>query len=104
VTIAVDTIFECHAIMPLMIVPMDKSGRVVLPKAVRDQLQLQAGDEFEVIVDGEMILLRAAQVPSALIDVNGLLVKAAGPRPMPFETIDQALEKTRQSRVKLPVR
>jgi AbrB family looped-hinge helix DNA binding protein len=89
--------------MPLMIVPMDKSGRVVLPKAVRDQLQLQAGDEFEVIVDGEMILLRATEVESALVDVNGLLVKAGIPKPMPPEAIERALEKTRQSRLALPV-
>jgi AbrB family looped-hinge helix DNA binding protein len=37
---------------------VDKAGRVVLPKPVRDELQLSAGDSLELEISGEQIVLR----------------------------------------------
>ena len=37
---------------------VDKAGRVVLPKPVRDELQLSAGDSLELEISGEEIVLR----------------------------------------------
>ena len=37
---------------------IDKAGRVVIPKAVREALQLQPGDELEAVQDGDAISLR----------------------------------------------
>lgn len=39
-------------------VTMDRAGRIVLPKAIRDQLGLSANDEFEVAIDGRGIRLQ----------------------------------------------
>jgi AbrB family looped-hinge helix DNA binding protein len=37
---------------------VDKAGRVVLPKPVRDELQLSAGDSLEIEISEEQIVLR----------------------------------------------
>ncbi len=37
---------------------LDRAGRVVLPKPVRDRLQLAAGDTLHLETDGERITLR----------------------------------------------
>jgi len=36
---------------------IDKAGRIVIPKAVRDALQLQPGDELEAVQDGDQLSL-----------------------------------------------
>jgi AbrB family looped-hinge helix DNA binding protein len=55
-------------------IPIDSAGRLVLPKQVRRQFHLIAGDrlELEVVPDG--ILLRASSRQAALVEENGLLV------------------------------
>lgn len=35
-----------------------QKGQIVIPKAIRDELGLEAGDDFEVWVEGEEIVLR----------------------------------------------
>jgi AbrB family looped-hinge helix DNA binding protein len=38
-------------------IPIDKAGRIVIPKRIRDALQIAPGDVFEIeVVDGEIIL------------------------------------------------
>ena len=37
---------------------MDRVGRVVLPKAVREQLGLAANVEFDVVIDGSAVRLQ----------------------------------------------
>ena len=37
---------------------VDKAGRIVLPKPVRDELQLSAGDSLELEISEEQIVLR----------------------------------------------
>ncbi|MGY8690778.1 MAG: AbrB/MazE/SpoVT family DNA-binding domain-containing protein, partial [Verrucomicrobiales bacterium] len=34
-----------------------QKGQIVIPKAIRDQMNLEAGDDFEVyLLDGEIVL------------------------------------------------
>ena len=40
---------------------LDKAGRVVLPKPVRDRLQLAPGDTLQLEAEGESITLRPAR-------------------------------------------
>lgn len=36
---------------------LTQKGQIVIPKAIRDQMKLEAGDDFEVyLLDGEIIL------------------------------------------------
>jgi AbrB family looped-hinge helix DNA binding protein len=49
-----------------MLVTMDRSGRIVIPKAVRDGLGLRADESFELEVDGSAIRLELVAAPSRL--------------------------------------
>jgi AbrB family looped-hinge helix DNA binding protein len=44
-------------------VSMDRAGRVVLPKPIRDRLQLEPGEFLEVESFDDHIILRAARAP-----------------------------------------
>ncbi len=51
---------------------MDRVGRIVLPKPLRDQLQLHEGDEFTVVVEGWTVRLEPSLRPSRrVVDVDG---------------------------------
>src|SRR6266436_1552645 len=54
------TIGFSHSIMPFMAtkLTLDKAGRVVLPKPLRDRLQLAPGDTLDLEAEGERITLR----------------------------------------------
>ncbi len=45
---------------------LDKAGRIVLPKPLRDQLRLGPGDALQLESEGERILLRPLR-PKALL-------------------------------------
>lgn len=54
---------------------MSSKGQVVIPESVREQLGLRAGDEFVVVGDGDVVILKtlAAPDPSRFA---GLMAKA----------------------------
>ena len=51
---------------------MDRVGRVVLPKPLREQLGLEANSEFDVVIDGGAIRLEP-RLPSrrSVVEVDG---------------------------------
>jgi AbrB family looped-hinge helix DNA binding protein len=55
-------------------VQMDRAGRVVLPKWLRDRFRLRGGDGLVVEVRGDAIELRPARAIGQLRRVNGVLV------------------------------
>ena len=60
---------------------LSQKGQIVLPSAIREQMQLQPGQDFEVIIDDEdtILLRRISRPPNhGLID----LLQAC---PYPFE-------------------
>ena len=55
-----------------MMVAMDRAGRVVIPKDVRDRLDLRADCEVELSVEGDSIRLTPArQRGRKIVDVDG---------------------------------
>ena len=50
-----------------MTLKMDKAGRVILPKPVRDRLGLHAGSDFEIQETSEGIVLRPAHHRPSLV-------------------------------------
>lgn len=78
-----------------MEVTLDKFGRVVIPKVVRDHLGLGAGAVLE-IEEGEEegILLRPRRPEPDLIEEEGVLVFTGEPT----ADLDLAVERHRQSR------
>jgi AbrB family looped-hinge helix DNA binding protein len=55
-------------------VTIDKAGRVVLPKQVRDNLRLTAGSTLELDSEGERITLRLVRPEATLRQEYGIWV------------------------------
>ena len=53
---------------------VDKSGRIVLPKPLRQRLGLKAGSKFEATEAAEGLLLKPVSSRPSLVKRNGLLV------------------------------
>lgn len=63
--------------MAPMMVSMDRVGRVVIPRDVRDRLQLLADTELELTLEGDSIRLTPARHRSRVItEVDGWPVLA----------------------------
>ncbi len=55
-------------------IQIDKAGRVVLPKKLRERFRLNGGEFLTIEVRGDAIELRPAQRTGKLERVNGVLV------------------------------
>ena len=74
---------------------IDKAGRLVLPKPVRDKLGLEPGDSVAIESDGDTITLRPIRPQSTMIKKLGIWVHN-GALPPGFdivEFLDQEREK-----------
>jgi len=76
---------------------LDKAGRVVLPKPLRDELELAAGDTLELESRGEQIVLRPLRGSAPLQKERGVWVYRTG-RPLTAATTDQTLRQIREER------
>lgn len=57
-----------------VIITIDRSGRLVIPKDVRDRHQLRAGSRLQLLEDEERLILVPLQAKAATKEVSGLLV------------------------------
>ena len=78
-------------------IQIDKFGRVVLPKSIRDRLGLAPGTEFEVEEQDEAILLKPTIPRAELVEKNGWLVAKSGASVGP-NIIEETLESVRRQR------
>jgi AbrB family looped-hinge helix DNA binding protein len=78
-------------------VTLDKAGRVVLPKPLRDELQLAPGDTLELESRGEQITLRPVRGDTPLQKERGIWVYRTG-RPLTATTTDRTLREIPQER------
>jgi len=76
---------------------LDKAGRVVLPKPLRDELQLSPGDALEVESRGEEITLRPIRGNAPLRKKNGIWVYRAG-EPLAESVVEDTRRKVRRER------
>lgn len=84
-----------------MTLTIDKAGRVVIPKALRDRLHLQPGDELTVEGNDEEISMKPARSNGVrMIRKGGIWVRCGGER-IPAELTDRILEELREERARL---
>ncbi|NOY44297.1 MAG: AbrB/MazE/SpoVT family DNA-binding domain-containing protein [Deltaproteobacteria bacterium] len=74
---------------------LDRFGRVLIPKRVRDHLGLSPGTVLEISERGDAVLLRPLREEGTLVEQDGLLVfrgRATG-------DLDEAVARTRAARL-----
>ena len=76
---------------------VDKAGRVVLPKTVRDKLQLSAGDALALESSGDQIVLRPVRGAAKLRKKRGIWVLDVG-EPVSAQAIQNIVDRTRRER------
>lgn len=76
---------------------MDKVGRIVLPKPVREKLQLAPGDELELESLDDGITLRPLRGTAQLRKKRGVWVFHCG-EPLSASTVEETIEQVRRER------
>ena len=76
---------------------LDKAGRVVLPKPLRDRLQLAAGDTLHLESEGERITLRPVRQNVMLKKELGVWVYQGQPSD---DSIPDLIDRVRDNRIR----
>ena len=77
---------------------IDNGGRVVIPKAIRDELGLSPGVTVEVVARGGLVVLVPAATPLRLVKRGGgVVAEPAAPLPtLTAEEVRATLEASRR--------
>src|SRR5437764_910720 len=90
-------VFPLHGSRMNTIVTLDKAGRVLIPKSLRDDLNLEPGDTLELDSEGEQVTLRPVRAASPLRKKQGVWVFHTGKK-IAARTTDEVLGQMRESR------
>ena len=78
-------------------ITLDKAGRIVLPKPLREELNLSPGDTLDITVAREQITLRPVRNTSPLQKERGVWVFRTGEK-LPAATTDDTIRQVREDR------
>jgi AbrB family looped-hinge helix DNA binding protein len=78
-------------------VTIDKAGRVVIPKEIRDELRLEAGDTLELESEGERVTLRPVNTGPLLQRERGVWV-FRGSKALSLDEANEIVSETRADR------
>ena len=78
-------------------VTLDRAGRVVLPKTLRDELHLSPGDTLDFTVKGDEVTLRPRRGATPLQKERGVWVFRTG-QPLSAEETEETLRDIRAQR------
>ena len=84
--------------MKKVLVPIDKAGRVVLPKDLREELAIRPGDFLKISVRGNEVTLRPTKETSGFVRRGRALVFSSGDEAnlLDNETVDSLLTAERE--------
>ena len=83
-------------------VTIDKAGRLVLPKPMRDALHLKPGDTLQIQREGDAITLRHRRPSAELVKKNGMWVLKCG-EPLNISAVD-LIAQDREDRIQTLIR
>lgn len=78
-------------------ITLDRAGRLVLPKALRDELHLSPGDTLDLSSKGDEVTLRPRRAATPLQRERGVWVLRTG-KPLTGAETNEALRNIRDSR------
>ena len=78
-------------------VTLDRAGRVVLPKSVRDEMHLSPGDTLDLTVKGDEVTLRPRRGATPMQKERGVWVLRTG-QPLTADETEEALRNVRGQR------
>ncbi len=78
-------------------VTVDKAGRIVLPKPLREEMQLMPGDCLEIETSGETLTLRPVRGTAPLKKKKGIWVYRTG-EPISEAEVEETLRRVRRER------
>ena len=78
-------------------VTVDKAGRVVIPRSLREELRIEPGDHLELEYEGERVTLRPMRAGSPLRKEHGVWV-FRGAKKISASTTDALLTRLREER------
>jgi AbrB family looped-hinge helix DNA binding protein len=78
-------------------VTIDKAGRVVIPKEIRDELRLEAGDTLMLEFEGERVTLRPVRGGTPLQKERGVWVFHGG-KGLSLDEANQLVRDAREQR------
>jgi AbrB family looped-hinge helix DNA binding protein len=78
-------------------VTIDKAGRVVIPKKIREELRLGAGDSLVLECEGEHLTLRPVHAGAPLRKERGIWVFHGG-KPLSLDEANQIVRDVREQR------
>jgi AbrB family looped-hinge helix DNA binding protein len=79
------------------IATIDKAGRVVIPKEIRDKLKLRAGDSLALKCEGDSLTLQPIHAGAPLRKDHGIWVFHGG-NPLSLEEANQIVHDVRRDR------
>ena len=87
-----------HNVIMRTKVTIDKAGRLVLPKPLRDELRLAPGDILDLMRDGDKIIISPARPQSTLQKEHGVWVYRSG---QPTEaSLPEIINQDREDRIR----
>lgn len=81
-----------------MLLKIDKAGRVILPKPIRDRLGLHAGSDLEIQETAEGVMLKPVDRKPSLVKEGSFLVYA-GEIPAGYDIL-KAIDDDREERMR----
>jgi AbrB family looped-hinge helix DNA binding protein len=79
-------------------VEIDKAGRIVVPKKMREAMRLRAGDKLSIQCNGSTLIMDAETKPRGLYEDRGWLVYDSGGPSVSNEDIRRVIEEQREER------
>jgi AbrB family looped-hinge helix DNA binding protein len=90
--------YHLNGNLSAMNVTIDKAGRLVVPKEIRDRMGLRAGDELEIEEFNGKIEISKPMRERKLVEINGLLTLEPDPDAPPIDPdeVRRELERVRE--------